>query len=187
MEPSDSAYAALQELAGKDFILLFLPCEWQARAGWNVIGGDALLQMVCDHDRAETLRDSEALPLGLPDVPEMRDLAAQTQPGPFEPRTHELGDFFGIRREGRLVAMAGERMKVPGFTEVSAVCTMPEYAGRGYAAQAMRRVMHGITERGETAFLHVRAGNRRAVDLYARLGFRVFATLRYVELERTAC
>jgi len=79
--------------------------------------------------------------------------------------------YLGIRHEGKLVAMAGERLKVPGFTEVSAVCTHPDYLGKGYARVLMTEIMHGIRERGETAFLHSIKENTRAIELYKRLGF----------------
>src|SRR5205085_10144429 len=107
-----------------------------------------------------------------------------TQPGPCGSRTHDLGKYLGIRRNGKLVAMAGERLKVPGFTEVSAVCTHPEHTGNGHAAALMLALMGSIRERGETPFLHVRQDNTRAIALYERLGFRErklghFAVLRY--------
>jgi predicted GNAT family acetyltransferase len=104
--------------------------------------------------------------------PEMMELAALTKPGPFNKRTHELGTYLGIRHDGKLVAMAGERLKVPGYTEVSAVCTHPEHTGRGYARILMTELMQRIRSRGEAPFLHVRQDNMRAVDLYQRLGFR---------------
>jgi predicted GNAT family acetyltransferase len=102
----------------------------------------------------------------------MVELASLTKPGPFGTRTHELGTYLGVRVEGRLAAMAGERLKVPGFTEVSAVCAHPDHTGRGYAAVLMMEVMRGIRSRGETPFLHVREDNLRAIALYERLGFR---------------
>jgi len=105
------------------------------------------------------------------DAPEMRELAALTKPGPFSARTHEMGRFVGVRRDGRLVAMAGERMKAGPFTEVSGVCTHPEHRGHGYAAGLMREVGRGILERGETPFLHAFADNIGAIGLYERLGF----------------
>jgi predicted GNAT family acetyltransferase len=116
--------------------------------------------------------DPEIIDLSAPDVPEMLELTALTKPGPFNRRTHELGTYLGIRRDGRLVAMAGERLKVPGYTEVSAVCTHPDHAGHGYARILMTEVMRRICYRGETPFLHVREDNVRAIELYKRLGFK---------------
>ena len=115
----------------------------------------------------------------------MLELTTLTKPGPFGPRTHELGTYIGIRDGARLAAMAGERLKVPGFTEVSAVCTHPDFLGRGYAGILMSKVMQGVRERGETPFLHVREDNTRAIGLYERLGFTTrhkghFAVLRRI-------
>jgi len=99
-------------------------------------------------------------------------LTALTKPGPFSARTHELGAYIGIRRNGKLVAMAGERLKVPGCTELSAVCTHPEHTGHGFARTLMTELMRRICGRGETPFLHVREDNMRAIGLYERMGFR---------------
>lgn len=113
----------------------------------------------------------EPEPLGTDDVAEMVDLARLTEPGPFEARTPELGGFLGIRVGGRLVAMAGERMRPEGFTEVSGVCTHPGHRGRGYGAMLSAAVADRILARGETPFLHAYAGNHGAIALYERLGF----------------
>jgi len=115
--------------------------------------------------------DREAVRLGPADVPEMLELVERTQPGPFRPRTHELGTYLGIRREGALVAMAGERMRPPGWTELSAVCTDARYRGQGLAARLVRAVAVGIRERGEVPFLHAAATNTGAIRLYRTLGF----------------
>jgi predicted GNAT family acetyltransferase len=114
----------------------------------------------------------DILALGDADAAEMRALAELTQPGPFHARTHELGEFVGIRENGRLIAMAGERLRVPGFTEISAVCTHPSARGRGLAAELMRVVAAKIVARGEQLFLHVYPHNRAAISVYERLGFR---------------
>ncbi len=114
----------------------------------------------------------EILDLGPADAAEMQALATLTRPGPFVARTPELGDFVGVKLDGRLVAMAGERMKPDGFTEVSGVCTDPDHRGRGYAAALMRVVMGRVRARGETPFLHAYAANRGAIGIYEGLGFR---------------
>jgi len=107
------------------------------------------------------------------DGPEMLALAALTEPGPFASRTHQLGDFVGVKRDGRLAAMTGERMKLPGFTEVSAVCTHPDHRGKGYAATLTALVGARILARGETPFLHVFTHNVGAIAVYRKLGFSV--------------
>jgi len=123
-------------------------------------------------------------PLGEADAADMLALATMTEPGPFFARTHTLGDFIGIRRSGRLVAMAGERLRVPGFTEVSGVCTHPGFRGRGYAAGLFATVAARIVARGETPFLHAYADHAATIALYERLGFRVRATLVYAQIAR---
>lgn len=105
------------------------------------------------------------------DAPEMLALATLTKPGPFKARTHQLGGFWGIKENGRLVAMAGERMKLDGFTEVSGVCTHPDVRGRGYAGLLSRTVATQIQNRGETPILHAYASNAAAIGLYESLGF----------------
>ncbi|MFG2694342.1 GNAT family N-acetyltransferase [Kitasatospora sp. NPDC048407] len=110
--------------------------------------------------------------LGPADVPEMLALAERTRPGPFHPRTHELGTYLGIRENGALVAMAGERLKPPGWTEISAVCTAPEARGRGHATTLITTLIHQITTRGDRPFLHS-AADTPAFALYEHLGFTV--------------
>jgi ribosomal protein S18 acetylase RimI-like enzyme len=128
--------------------------------------------------------DLEVIKLSDADAPEMRALAELTQPGPFHGRTHELGGFVGVREKGRLIAMAGERLKLPGFTEISAVCTHPDARERGLAAALMRRVAAGIAARGEQMFLHVYPHNTGAIALYERLGFHLRAELQLNVLRR---
>ena len=128
------------------------------------------LQMVADGWSGEP--DREALELSRDeDGPEMLALAAAARPGPFESRTPEIGRYVGFRVDGALVAMAGERLRPPGYTEISAVCTDEAFRGRGYAERAVRTVAAGIVARGDTPFLHVASGNTGAVRLYERMGF----------------
>ncbi|MFC9330757.1 GNAT family N-acetyltransferase [Kitasatospora sp. NPDC057015] len=138
---------------------------------WEVVMNGSGVQLVDDGVAAAP--DHEAVPLGRADVPEMLDLVARAQPGPFLPRTIELGSYLGIRRGGVLVAMAGERLHPPGWTEISAVCTAEEYRGQGLATRLVHAVAHGIRERGETPFLHAAANNTNAIRLYESLGFRL--------------
>lgn len=107
------------------------------------------------------------------DIPEMRALVELTKPGPFRARTFELGEFWGIRIDGRLAAMAGERLKVPGFTEVSGVCSHPDFRGKGLAAALSDFVASRIEARGEVPFLHAFANNDAAIRLYEKLGFEL--------------
>ena len=187
-EESPEGYAALAGLVGAGgTAALFLDGEYKPQSGWELVGGAPLLEMVCENgnlqNRAEVA--PEIIPLGPQEAAEMVELATLTKPGPFGLRTHELGKYVGIRCEGKLVAMAGERLKVPGYTEVSAVCTHPEHVGKGYARALMTEVMRGIRERGEIPFLHVRKDNLRAVELYERLGFRTRSMPQYTLLRKT--
>ncbi|XVV08588.1 GNAT family N-acetyltransferase [Actinoplanes sp. CA-131856] len=151
-------------------------------AGWAVTSINRGVQLVGSHVRPEA--DPDALVLTVDDVPEMLDLVALTRPGPFGPRTVELGRYLGIRRDGKLVAMAGERMRLPGFTEVSAVCTDPAHRGHGFAGRLVSAVAAGIAERGDTAFLHAGVGNTNAIRLYEKLGFSVRRPVNFHQYER---
>ncbi|HEV2399099.1 MAG TPA: GNAT family N-acetyltransferase [Candidatus Sulfotelmatobacter sp.] len=186
-QPNDDGYSSLAGLISPGATgAIFLNEPYEPRAGFDYVVGAPLVQMVCVNG-AGSSRVSEGQPpileLGPEDSADMIELTALTKPGPFGTRTHELGFYVGIRDQGKLVAMAGERLKVPGYTEVSAVCTHPDHLGKGYAGKVMLEVMRCIRERGETPFLHVRADNARAIALYERLGFRTrwkgyFAVLR---------
>jgi predicted GNAT family acetyltransferase len=128
--------------------------------------------------------DMDVIALSVADAPEMVELAALTKPGPFLARTHELGGYIGIREQGRLIAMAGERFKVPGYTEVSAVCTHPDHRGKGYAGALTLIVAARIAGRGETPFLHTFAANTVAIRLYERLGFVLRTAMAVTVLRR---
>lgn len=174
-EPTQEGYESLAGLIGTGKTVgLFLESPYQPRPGWNLVVGVPMPQMVYERSSVpltQSSSDSEIIELSAVDVPEMMELTALTKPGPFNRRTHELGTYLGIRRDGKLVAMAGERLKIPGCTEVSAVCTHPEHTGHGYARILMTGIMQRIRSRGETPFLHVREDNVRAIELYHRLGF----------------
>ncbi|NYT42149.1 GNAT family N-acetyltransferase [Sphingomonas sp. R-74633] len=116
--------------------------------------------------------DFTFLDLGDADAAEMLALATLTEPGPFFRGTHRMGRFIGIRHEGRLIAMAGERMRTPGYAEVSGVCTHPDFRGAGLAGKLMRVVAGRMVAQGEMPFLHAYADNASAIALYERLGYR---------------
>lgn len=139
--------------------------------GTSIEAQDVGVQMVVTNLTAGPQPDFEIIPLNDADAPAMRALVALTEPGPFFARTHQLGDFFGVKIDGELIAMAGERMKPEGFTEVSGVCTHPDHRGHGYAGALMRHVATRIRARGEIPFLHAFAKNRGAIALYESLGF----------------
>lgn len=128
--------------------------------------GDGLPAQQC----AES--DTHVVELGTEDVPDMLDLVARTKPGPFWPRTRELGTYLGVRVDGVLVAMAGERLRPPGWTEISAVCTAVDARGQGHAARLVNALATRIVARRERPFLHVAEANTGAIALYERLGFK---------------
>ena len=151
--------------------------------GWEVVVSVPGVQMA-GHGMTG-VADPDAVLLTETDVPEILDLVERAKPGPFRKRTIELGRYLGIRHEGRLVAMAGERFRLPGWTEVSAVCTDPDFQGRGLGARLTLAVAAGILGRGELPFLHAAADNERAIRLYERLGFEpshdvIFASFRHL-------
>ena len=141
-------------------------------ADWRRVGGGFGNQMILDRLASAPAIDAWIQPLTATDVPAMLALVELTQPGPFRPRTIELGHYFGIFEDGALVAMAGERLQTPEFTEVSAVCTHPSVRGRGFAAALSHRVATGILARGQTPILHVALTNVGARRVYERLGLR---------------
>ncbi|MDX3520658.1 GNAT family N-acetyltransferase [Streptomyces scabiei] len=168
-DPADpAAWADLHTLVGAGTVVRIKPVQ-EVPDGWEVVGGGQGVQLVDTALRAEPA--PEAVRLGPADVPEILDLVARTGPGPFLKRTVELGTYLGIRDRGRLIAMAGERIHPPGWTEISAVCTDPDHRGRGLATRLVRAVAAGIRDRGETPFLHAAADNVTAIRLYESIGF----------------
>jgi ribosomal protein S18 acetylase RimI-like enzyme len=177
----DAGWADLAALVGPDTRTLMSGPFLQPPPGWTLLAQYAGVQLVGSGVRGEP--DPEAVPLTVADAPEVLDLVARTQPGPFQERTLELGGYLGVRDGGKLVAMAGERLRVPGFTEISAVCTDPAYRGRGLAARLSLAVAAAVQARGDTPFLAALTTNTSAVRLYESLGFKVrrevaFAGLR---------
>jgi ribosomal protein S18 acetylase RimI-like enzyme len=124
------------------------------------------------------------VPLSTQHVPEMVQLATLTRPGPFNARTIEFGHYHGIFENGRLAAMTGQRLHVDDYTELSAVCTHPDFLGKGYAAALMRHQMKFILSQNQIPFLHVRADNTRAIALYERLGFKENRGMNFYFMKR---
>jgi ribosomal protein S18 acetylase RimI-like enzyme len=188
--PSDVApFAALADAADPenwlDLARLFgpgavavLPGVLEAPDGWEIVDTVHGAQLVDNSLRTETA--DEAVGLDRDDVPEILELIARTRPGPFLPRTIELGNYFGIRRDGALIAMAGERLHPAGWTEISAVCTDAAYRGQGLGTRLIRHVGAGIRERGEAAFLHAAMKNTNAIRLYESIGFAHRREIRFL-------
>jgi GNAT superfamily N-acetyltransferase len=169
---SSEAFESLGTLAGNGGALgLFLSQPYQVRRGWKLLRGEPLNQMIfAGNESPRPDAPAELRPLTPSDIPAMVELAELTEPGPFRKRTSELGAFFGLFESGRLLAMAGQRMRLPGFIEVSAVCTHPDARGRGYARTLLSVVMDDIFRQGMTPFLHV-LPNNPAIRIYESLGF----------------
>jgi len=171
-DDAPESLAELAELVPVDGTLLLLQAEAIVLPPALVATTTALgVQMVLER-LAEVPHDPRIVTLGADDGPAMLALAALTKPGPFAPRTPELGAFVGIKQGGVLVAMAGERMKQPGYTEVSGVCSHPDARGRGFARTLSAHVARRILARGETPYLQAYATNTPAIQLYESLGFR---------------
>ncbi|MFC1419405.1 GNAT family N-acetyltransferase [Streptacidiphilus cavernicola] len=169
--PDSADWADAAALVGPGGLLVLAGYAAPPPEHWEQVFRIPGVQLTGEALRAEA--DPEAVPLTAADVPEMLDLVARTRPGPFLPRTVEMGAYLGIRRDGALVAMAGERMRPPGWTEISAVCTDPAFRGQGLAARLVRAVAVGIRARGDVPFLHAALENADAIRLYEALGFRV--------------
>lgn len=127
---------------------------------------------------------SKLVPLQKENVEEMMQLAGLTKPGPFGSRTIEFGHYFGIFEKNQLAAMAGQRLHVSNFTEISAVCTHPNFLGKGFATLLIRHQLNLICSQGQIPFLHVREDNHRAIALYERLGFKLSGPMNFYFMKR---
>jgi len=179
--PSAEAWDALRELVGPGAgTALFRTIETPAE--WNVLTRMQTHQMIAGA-AATGQAPGTTIPLTAADGPDMLALVAKTRPGPFFDRTIELGGYLGIREHGELIAMAGQRMHPTGYTEVSAVCTLPEHRGRGLGAIVVEAVATAIRARGDTPILHVLTTNTSAIALYEKLGFTIRTTLDVTVLQ----
>jgi predicted GNAT family acetyltransferase len=160
--------------------------DWPAPPGTRFARRAECVQMICDGLSPGKAPEFEIVELGEHDAPAMYDLAMLTKPGPYAAHTNRLGEFIGVKQDGRLIAMAGERMKMPGLSEVSGVCTHPDHRGRGYAGALMRVVAERMLARGETPWLHAYASNTGAIALYESLGFRLHGTVTASVLVRNS-
>jgi GNAT superfamily N-acetyltransferase len=140
--------------------------------GWRIDVESTMFKMLWAGETPPAGLADDAVALTVAEVPQMLDLIAVTRPGPFGPRTIELGDYLGIVDGGRLVAMAGERMQAGRLREISSVCTDPAAQGRGHARRLMLELIRRQIGRGETPFLHVMRDNLGARRLYTAMGFR---------------
>jgi ribosomal protein S18 acetylase RimI-like enzyme len=174
--PTNDAFADLQLLVSPgEHVALFTASPLDVPGDWQVDRSRWIEQMICEASLAPP--PVAPLPLGTTDVPEMLELTAATEPGPFLPQTIQMGSYFGIRAsDGRLAAMAGERLRSTEFVEISAVCTHPEFRGRGHARGLTTFLAAQILAAGKTPFLHVKSENGAKV-LYQEIGFHLRAAI----------
>ena len=181
-EPSARAFSALRALvsAGRNVALLST-APLEIPSDFRVLRARFIDQMVSHRPRTPPPPPAahDLIELGPDDVPAMLALTALTEPGPFLPGTIRMGRYLGIKVGGRLVAMAGQRLGLKGFTEVSAVCTHPDFRGRGLAAALMTPLLEQVARGGRTPFLHVKTENAAAKSVYQRLGFEVRRPIHY--------
>jgi len=170
-ESNSQAWSDLHQLIGDDGFAIVVAQDFTVPNGWKIEQKFPGVQM--SGEKVIGVSDPDLIPLTTADVPEMLDLIARAQPGPFLPRTIELGGYLGIRVDGKLVAMAGRRLNPPGWVEISAVCTDEEHRGKGYAARLVLAVAAGIQESGQVPFLHTSGTNVNAIRLYEKLGFNI--------------
>jgi ribosomal protein S18 acetylase RimI-like enzyme len=175
-DADQSVWGDLSALVGPGATVPVMACDVPLAEDWKVVDVVDCVQMVDVDLEAED--HPAVVRLGAGDVDEMLGLVKRTQPGPFLPRTIELGTYLGIRRSGALVAMAGQRLHPPGWTEVSAVCTDAAYRGHGLATLLTRAVAADMRARGEKPFLHAAESNTNAIRLYESLGFAMRRRVR---------
>ena len=181
-DPARPDFAALEPYCEPDEHLYCLEWKGEAPAGWCIHLEKSLLRMVWEGAMPETDEFADAIRLGPEHAEQALELAQLTNPGPFGPRTIELGEYFGWFEHGRLAAMAGERMHAGTLREVSGICTHPDFRGRGLARRLTLKLIRREMQRGETPFLHVMGDNPTARRLYRKMGFRDYCetTLRVI-------
>jgi ribosomal protein S18 acetylase RimI-like enzyme len=185
VDMSPQSFAELGAImSGSEIAVLFTPEAVIAPDGFKILLAETAEQMI-GTPAESAISGVEIVTLGARDVPDMMALVELTKPGPFGLRTHELGTFLGIRIDGQLVAMTGERMKPGNYTEMTAVCVHPSHRGRGYAQALLGAVARQIVARGENPFLHVFANNISAIALYRRQGMEIRRRLHVTVLRRS--
>jgi predicted GNAT family acetyltransferase len=184
VDMSPQSFAALGALmSGSEIAVMFTPEAVNAPAEFRIVLAETGEQMIGTPAQS-AIAGVETVRLGVDDVPAMMALTELTKPGPFSARTHELGTFLGIRIDGELVAMAGERMKPAEYTEMTAVCVHPDHRGRGYGQLLLGAISRQIAARGEIPFLHVFSSNTSAIALYRRQGMEIRRSLHVTVLQK---
>lgn len=184
---ADNSAESLEALAalpvGEDVMAIVEAAPVILPQGLTALSSASLVQMMAECS-FERVSDSRIELLTEADAADMLALATLTKPGPFTLRAQSLGAFWGVKIEGRLVAMAGQRMRQPGFAELSGLCTHPDFQGRGLGSLLFRFVAGEISARGETAYLHAYAANTPAIALYEAMGFRLRSDMNLCVVKR---
>lgn len=172
--------------AGRNWFLLFAE-EVEFIPELTIVFSIPLFQFICTKPGKAPAQKKEThiVPLGTEHIDEMIALTALTKPGPFAKRTIEYGNYHGIFENGKLVAMGGERMHLEGLTEISAICTHPDYRGKGYGAIMTHFLASLVIKKGETPFLHARIDNSNAIDIYKKLSFMIRKEIQFYIFRRT--
>ncbi|GAA4141442.1 GNAT family N-acetyltransferase [Leifsonia shinshuensis] len=176
---------ALSDLVGPGAEVGLTGYEGPLPEGWQYLGGGDGVQLV-ETSALRARPDDEAVELGADDAADMLAIVERNQPGPFRPRTYELGRYIGIHRAGRLVAMAGERLHPTGWTEISAVSVDSEHRRQGLASRLVLDVAFHIQQRGDRAMMHAAATNTGAISAYERLGFTLRRRNRFAAVRTPA-
>lgn len=183
---STGSLDALVALAKPDEVMALVEAgEVVVPQGFVIVNEGILVQMTAEKPH-ERIADPRIEALRQEDAEDMLSLALLTKPGPFTLGAQKLGSFWGVKVDGRLVAMAGQRLRVPGFVELSGLCTHPDFQGRGLGALLFRFVAGQIAATGDTAFLHAFSTNTTAISLYRKLGFSIRAEMNLRVIKRVA-
>ncbi|MGN6774564.1 GNAT family N-acetyltransferase [Rhizobium sp.] len=181
---STESLQALAKLPSEDEVMAIVEAEpIIVPEGLVTLSSATLVQMIAQRP-SERISDRRIEPLMETDAADMLALATLTKPGPFTLRAQSLGSFWGVKIDGRLVAMAGQRMRQTGFAELSGLCTHPDFQGRGLGTLLFRFVAGEITARGETAYLHTYTTNAPAIALYEAMGFRLRSEMNLCVVKR---
>ena len=185
-ETSEENFQTLYELIPEGSVLLFVsPVEMEIPSLWKVLNCIKGIQMIFKSEIEQGEPSLKLIPLTEEHVPQMLALTKLTNPGPFASRTIDFGHYHGVFDGDRLVAMAGQRLHIFNYAEISAVCTHPDYLGRGYAKQLLIYQINRINAASEIPFLHVRYDNERAIKVYESLGFSTRREIYFYVMQKT--
>jgi ribosomal protein S18 acetylase RimI-like enzyme len=181
----DNGFEDLYDLLPPGRVILYAtPGKIHRHKGWQLLDDVKGLQFIFNAGSDAGRGPFNPVPLQEQHIEQMMQLAALTKPGPFGPRTIDFGNYFGVFENKKLAAMTGQRLHPQQFTEISAVCTHPDHLGRGYASSLVLHQAHLIRQQGQTPFLHVREDNRRAIEMYQRIGFTISRNMNFYVMKR---